>query len=296
MNGTIPLKAKPCPLTALTERVEELLLQFILDMADRGFGLNVTDVRELAVRIVENSGRKSPFKGEKAGWDWFKGFKRRNPTLVLRKAEPMSAQIMKNSTPEVIKDFFEKLAAVLVRLDLMHKPMQIFNADETGISCVHKPGKILTKMGKRAVFSKVSGERGTTTTVLVAGSASGLIVPPMMIFKGKRMNKELTKDAVPGTLFSMSENSWINRDLFFDWMKFFIANISPARPVLLILDGHEVFSKLLGIRLLNHATSSLVFEQQESSLLIQERFLIDCPLQKKRVTSQNLMSVIFNQS
>ena len=144
VNGRIPQKAKPGPPTVLTEREEELLLQFILDMADRGFRLNVTDARELAVCIVENSGRKSPFKGEKAGLDWFKGFKRRNATLVLRKAEPMSAQRMKNSTTEVIKYLFEMLAAVLVCLDLMHMPMQIFNADETGISCVYKPGKILT--------------------------------------------------------------------------------------------------------------------------------------------------------
>ena len=248
VNGKVPLKCKPGPSTFLTQREEELLLEYVFDMADRGFGLTVTDVRELAVRVVAKSGRKSPFSGDKAGWDWYKGFKARHPQLVLRKAEPMSAQRMNNSTPEVIKDYFEKLAAVLVRLDLMNKPMQIFNADESGITCVHKPGKILTQMGKRAVFSKVSAERGTSTTILVAGSAAGLVVPPMMIFKGKRLTKDLTKDGVPGTFFSVSDNGWSDRDLFFEWIKFFISNIPPARPVLLLLDGHESHMSLEALR------------------------------------------------
>ena len=34
--------------------------------------------------------------------------------------------------------FFAKLAAVLVRLNLLTKPMYIYNADETGFSKVHK--------------------------------------------------------------------------------------------------------------------------------------------------------------
>ena len=113
VNGKVPLKCKPGPSTFLTHREEELLLEYVFDMADRGFGLTITDVRELAVRVVAKSGRKSPFSGNKAGWDWYKGFKARHPQLVLRKAEPMSAQRINNSTPEVIKDYFEKLAAVL---------------------------------------------------------------------------------------------------------------------------------------------------------------------------------------
>ena len=31
---------------------------------------------------------------------------------------------------------------------------------------------------------------------------------------------------------------WINSDLFMKWFEFFLANIPPTRPVLLIMDGH----------------------------------------------------------
>ena len=36
-----------------------------------------------------------------------------------------------------------------------------------------------------------------------------------------------------------SENGWITSELYLDWFKFFLRNISPARPVLLIQDGHS---------------------------------------------------------
>ena len=42
--------------------------------------------------------------------------------------------------------------------------------------------KVIAPKGKRCVSSVTSGERGQTTTVLVSCSASGIYIPPMMIF------------------------------------------------------------------------------------------------------------------
>ena len=60
-------------------------------MADRGFGLTITDVRELAVWVVAKSGRELPFlEQDKAGWDWYKGFTARHLQLVekLNRCQP----------------------------------------------------------------------------------------------------------------------------------------------------------------------------------------------------------------
>lgn len=46
------------------------------------------------------------------------------------------------------------------------------------------------------------------------------------------------KDRVLRSLYSCSVNGWINPDLYLWWFKFFIQKIPPARPVLLIADGH----------------------------------------------------------
>ena len=58
--------------------------------------------------------------------------------------------------------------------------MQVYNIDETGISVVHKPGKIFSAVGRKYVFPffATSGEKGKTHTVVVCVSASGHAIPP----------------------------------------------------------------------------------------------------------------------
>ena len=62
----------------------------------------------------------------------------------------------------------------------------------------------------------------------------------LFIFEGARLNYELTYGEVPGTLYGLSNKGWIDESLFFSWFtELFIKNIPPARPVLLLLDGHS---------------------------------------------------------
>jgi len=117
--------------------------------------------------------------------------------------------------------------------------MLIFNCDETGISIVHKPGKMLAELGRRNVYAVTSAERGKTHTILSCVLASGYVLPPMMIYPRKKCVPDKMKEgAVPGTLFRSSESGWINGELYIDWFKFFLQQIPACRPVLLIQDGH----------------------------------------------------------
>uniref|UniRef100_A0A1X7TFC6 DDE-1 domain-containing protein n=1 Tax=Amphimedon queenslandica TaxID=400682 RepID=A0A1X7TFC6_AMPQE len=60
-----------------------------------------------------------------------------------------------------------------------------------------------------------------------------------MIYPRKRPVPPLQKEgAVPNTLFVTSDSGWITSELFVEWFKFFIQNIPPTRPVLLLQDGH----------------------------------------------------------
>ena len=70
-----------------------------------------------------------------------------------------------------------------------YAPKQIFNVDESGITTVQTPGKILSCKGVKQVGRIVSAERGTTTTVVCAMSADGFYVPLMFMFKRKIMNE-----------------------------------------------------------------------------------------------------------
>ncbi|KAK0068382.1 jerky protein [Biomphalaria pfeifferi] len=64
---------------------------------------------------------------------------------------------------------------------------KIWNMDETGISTVQKPVKIIGSKGTRQVGSVTSAERGQTVRVLCAMNAAGTYIPPIFIFPRKRM-------------------------------------------------------------------------------------------------------------
>ena len=122
----------------------------------------------------------------------------------------------------MIRNFFGKLGALFGRLNLLSKPTQVYNADETGISIVNKPGKVLAEVGHKHVYSIVPAEKGKTHTILACTSASGYVLPPLMIFPHKRVVPDKLKTgAVPNTLFLNSPSGWITSNIFLEWLQFF---------------------------------------------------------------------------
>ena len=106
----------------------------------------------------------------------------------------------------MVADLFAKLGAIYGRLNLVTKPMQVYKADETGVTIVHKPGKVLAQLGRRHVYSIASAEKGKTHTVVSCVSASGMVLPPMMIYPRKQsVPHNFQQDCVPNTLFVNSE-------------------------------------------------------------------------------------------
>ena len=59
------------------------------------------------------------------------------------------------------------------------------------------------------------------------------------------MSDKLKHGALPGTLFECTDNGWISQELYLKWFNFF----PPARPVLLIEDGHSSHVSLNVIKL-----------------------------------------------
>ena len=208
-------------------------------MSEMGYGLSRETVLRMAFKIAEASPRKHPFRNETAGRAWMDGFRRSHPKPTIRTPQPLSYCRAMCANRETFDDFFGKLGKLYGKLNLISKPMHMYNCDETSVSIVHKPGKVLAELGRRNVYSITSVERGKTHTILSCVLASGHVLPPMMIFPRKKAVPQAYREgAVANTLFKYSESRWINGELFVEWLEFFIENIPPARPILLIQDGH----------------------------------------------------------
>ena len=66
------------------------------------------------------------------------------------------------------------------------------------------------------------------------------MLPPLIIYpRKKNVPEHLKEGAVPNTSFRNSKSGWITKELYLEWFDFFLRNIPPARPVLLIEDGHS---------------------------------------------------------
>ena len=60
-----------------------------------------------------------------------------------------------------------------------------------------------------------------------------------MVYLRKRpVPEKLREGAYPNTVFHVSDNGWMTKELFFEWFKLFVQMIPPLRPVLLVLDEH----------------------------------------------------------
>lgn len=233
----------------MTAEMEEELAQHIMNLESSFFGLTITEVRKLAYELAEKYQLPHRFNKEKkiAGKKWFYRFMKDHPALSLRVPEATSMARSKGFNRERVNEFFDKYEAILDE----HKftADQIYNMDETALSTVHKPSKVVAQKGKHQVGAITSGERGLTTTGVCAMNAAGEFIPPMLIFKRSRMNDTLKKGAPPNTAFGCSKNGWMTSELFVQWLQHFIKctrlEKRDQKQILLLLDGHSTHTKNL---------------------------------------------------
>ena len=73
-NGTVTLDCKPGLSTVLTADKEQCLADYMIEMADCGFGLVSEDLMRTAFTIAERSGRPHLFRNGMAGRRWLEAF------------------------------------------------------------------------------------------------------------------------------------------------------------------------------------------------------------------------------
>ena len=228
----------------LDEKLESDMVQHILNLEARLFGMTCVEVRKLAFEMAEANGIKHNFNTEKriAGKDWFRAFKKRHPELTVRIPEATSlARAQAFNKPQVSK-FFTVLDSTMKS----HKidPLRVYNMDESSLNTVQSrptAQKVVALKGKKQVGYITSAERGVHCTIVCCMSSAGTFIPPSVIFPRKRWKPELGDSGPPGTLNLCQENGWMTGELFQEWLKHFVtyAAPSPDNKVLLLLDGHS---------------------------------------------------------
>ena len=188
---------------------------------------------------------------------WWYCFCQRWPKISLRKGDAFSQARAEMTTKEVFTSYFDLLKDTLTKYELMEKPAQIYNCDESGMPLQHKMPKTITQRGTKKVRQRSSGNK-TQISILACGNAVGQAIPPVVIFAGKNFNYELSDGEVQGTFYGMSDSGWMDQDLFSKWFSsHFLKYAVSGRPLLLLLDSHS-----------SHFTLELIQTAAEKDVII----------------------------
>nr|CAH7719070.1 unnamed protein product [Callosobruchus chinensis] len=205
-----------------SKELENDLVKYALAMEQRFYGLRSGDMKRMAFQLAFRNKIPHPFNGvsKSAGKKWLRLFLKRHPQLSMRTPQGMSAARVKSFTPEKVSGFFDLYEPEYNKIQ--NPSQRVFNVDETGITIVqHKHSKVISLKGKKQISTLTSAERGKLITIITCMNASGVYIPPVLIFPRKNMKA--------------------------------FAKPTATDPVLLVLDGH--FSHTRNIELIDSPAS-----------------------------------------
>ena len=225
----------------LTVAEENKLADWLVERSKRGFGLSVNEFLDSVQKFIGKDNRKTPFRGNRPGRKWYRGFIKRNPKVRLRNARPLDKKRAKISAAD-IDNWFTEYEQFLRKNGLVNHPAQIWNCDETGFDLQGKAGKVLEPSAPKDQPYRVVAGSKEHVTVLPCFNAAGQCIHPHFLFAGKLAPTAYNplKGGVPGSTFSMTEKGYMDAATFCMWLaNHFIPNVPPARPMVLLVDSAD---------------------------------------------------------
>lgn len=162
-----------------------------------------------------------------AGEEWMRLFMRRHAkALSIRKPEKTSLSRLSSFNKFNVGMFFDNLEDAHRRLGPF-PPERIWNQDETGLTTVQTPCKIVAPKGVKQIGSVTSAERGQLITMSACVNAIGNHIPPMLIFPRVNFKEFMLKGAPPGTIGGANPSGWSNDALYVTFLDHFIKHVKP---------------------------------------------------------------------
>lgn len=226
-----------------TSEQEKELADYIIICSKMCYGKSTRDFRKIAFEMANKNSLPMPktwVEKEEAGLDWLRGFLKRNPNISIRQPEGCSLSRATAFNPHHVSTFFSNFEKALQRSEKFADGSRIYNLDETGVTTVHQPKKVIAEKGCKQVGQVISAERGTLVTVCCIINAAGNTIPPAMVFPRKNFKQHMISGGVPGTLGLVSQSGWMTAELFPEVMAHFVQHSRSSKddPTILILDNH----------------------------------------------------------
>ena len=152
---------------------------------------------ELALKYNKNIPQNWK-KEEKACRKWITSFMKTNKNISLRKPEATSLARCSGFNKEAVTQFYKNLKKTYNKLKI--DPENIYNVDETALTTVQAPAKIITETGSKQVGQITWAERGVLFTMIGAISVIGNSIPPLLVFPRKCYKDHILNGAPVGSV------------------------------------------------------------------------------------------------
>ena len=222
----------------LTPQLETNLVDAVKRMEAMGLGPTMHQFRIIVKDYVLLNNISCRFKDGMPGPDWVNNFMKRHNLMLKKGGQMQIARKNVTSDPFVINGFYDTIQAQMENLNITDRPECVYNLDETSFPTDPSKRKTIGTKGQKTVRVTCGANR-ENTTVLATCCADGTSHPPLIIFKGQRMQTTWQADnPVPGTQYAATPNGWMTTEVFEQFFQKFAQTTSDKRPLLLILDGH----------------------------------------------------------
>jgi len=244
---------------------------YLLQASKMNYGLTAMTSRTLAYKYAQAISQPFPESWNKhgrAGKDWLRDFMKRSGNLSLRTPEPTSFSRSTAWNLHTKNEFFTNLREARSRYP--YAAQNIYNVDETAVTTVQRPAKVVAGKGTKQVGRITSAERGTLVTACCCINAVGNSIPPFFVYPRVHFKSSMLNGGPPGSVGVGNPSGWMTSNCFIEWMKHFAkcTQCSTDNKVLLRLDNHDShisyeclhFAKENGITMLSfppHTTHKL---------------------------------------
>ncbi|KAJ3469835.1 hypothetical protein MRS44_003900 [Fusarium solani] len=233
LRGVPPKSEVTHPAQLLSKSQESRLVSWILRQEALGYAPSHSQVRATVAALLQQQGREKPI-----GVHWLARFMKRHPSIKTKIGKRQEASRFNCFTPTAVNWYFDIRESEYGWI----KPENTVNVDEGGIMAGFVIG---SSDPKKKAFLKGSQSR-TWTSFLEAATATGRLLKPGIIFKGKELQQQWFIDElkeVADWYYITSDNGWTDNHIAVEWLKqVYLPQTQPedeSDARLIILDGHR---------------------------------------------------------
>ena len=221
----------------LTINEEEALIKYILDRDDRGFGLKLAGVEDMANMLLQTRG------APRVGSRWAQRFVQRKEELKPRYSRSYDFQRALCEDPNAINAWFRSVWNMKAKYGIAD--CDLYNFDETGFMIgIMESIMIVTRAERKGRSKKLQPGNREWASVIHCVNGEGWSLPPYILLKGRyHLASWYTETNLPNEwALKTTENGWTDNETGVDWLKHFdqyTASRTQGAYRMLILDGHE---------------------------------------------------------